>query len=320
MTSLHVCVVGAGAMGTLYGTALVRAGNDVVFLDSWEPLVYELRQDPFARLKTDGGTEKVPVNIFTQQEAPEKTYDLVIFFVKSTNTADAIQSIVSQGIVKDTTVVITCQGGFANPEIIAEKLPDPSMLLTGCTKSHCKSCGPMSIEKFNIGPTTLWPFSNTEPSDLVKNVINECNKAGLNIEITPKALTDRWKMLLAYPANAAVSAVSGLTYGDVYDTEEGKALLYSIAREVVLVAQLEGIDASLFNEEIAKATIDEIANEYPDNPGTILLDMRAHRMTEIDATSGALIKKAASNNIELPCIKSIWSLIKIKEKNYGMEY
>jgi 2-dehydropantoate 2-reductase len=33
--AMKVLAIGAGAMGTLFGTTLVKAGHDVTFLDSW---------------------------------------------------------------------------------------------------------------------------------------------------------------------------------------------------------------------------------------------------------------------------------------------
>jgi len=320
---MRVIVIGAGAMGTLFGTTLIKGGHEVVFLDSWQPLIYAVSQDSVATLKQGEKVEKIPVQICFYAEPPEKAVDLIIVFVKSSSTKNAIETIASKGVILDNTVILTCQGGFDNPEIISSNMKDPALLLHGCTKSTSKSSGPMTIENFSIGPTTVWPYKlpvDQKPAQRVFDIVQQCNEAGLNISVTTQAIADRWKMLLSYPTTYAVSAVSGFTFGDVWATAEGRNLLSCLAKEVALIAKKEGIDESLFNEEIAIKHIEELALAQPNTPGSMLLDIKAHRITEIDATSGTLIRKAISYGLELPYMSSIWSIMRIKEQNFGCEF
>ena len=320
--SMKVIVFGAGAMGTLFGTTLVKAGHDVTFLDTWQPLIYAMSRDPTARLRGES-FESIPVKLLSSFDCPEESVDLVIVFVKSSTTQTAMNTLASKHAISENTVILTLQGGLDNPDIIAQKMVNQNLLLTGSTSSFCKSVGVMTIENYGIRTTTVWPYRLSKddvPDDRVRFIVDECNKAGLEMELTPTAITDRWKMLLGYPANAAVSAVCGLTYGDVWETEEGKNLLFELAKEVAHLAKLDGIDETLFNERIAIATVTDTAQENPERPGTMLLDYNSKRVTEIDATAGAMVRKARTHGVNLPCMYTVWSIMRIKEDNYGNEY
>jgi hypothetical protein len=76
----------------------------------------------------------------------------------------------------------------------------------------------MAIENFGIRKTLVWPdhsVKDSEPLPQIREAVDACARSGLQIELTPQAITDRWNMPLAYPANFAVSAVAGLDYRTV---------------------------------------------------------------------------------------------------------
>ncbi|OHT09604.1 Ketopantoate reductase PanE/ApbA family protein [Tritrichomonas foetus] len=320
---MRVYIVGAGAMGTLFGTSLLKGGHDVIFLDIWQPLIYSKTKYPFAILNNDNNKENIPIQIFSLNQCPENPADLIFIFVKSSSTTSCMNLLDKRNAISENTVIITVQGGFDNPSIISNYLKHNKLLLHGCTESYCKSYGPMMIEKYSIEKTTLWPYNcskDEKPPLRVIEIIEQCSKGGLKIELSPRAITDRWKMLLSYPTNNAVSAVSGLNYGDVWGTEEGRNLLFELAKEVAIVAKLEGVDEELFNEKIAIAHVIDNAQEKPNFPGTILRDCKSKRETETDATAGALIRKANNHGVSLPYMKTVWSIMRLKEENYGNEY
>ena len=310
-------------MGTLYGTTLQKAGNEVIFLDSWQPLIYAINKDPFATRKLEDDVERIPVKLFFINKPPEFDPDLIIVSVKSVATKSAIQAVSSKGLIKENTVILTCQGGFENSDIIANIIPNKSNLLYGCTQSFCKGAGPMTIEKFGIRDTIIWPYGlkpNEKPSPRVTEVVDMLNKSGFSIKISETAIAERWKMLLSYPTISAVSAVCGLTYGDVWNSDEGQELITQLVKEVCSVAKADSIDENLFNEKIALEYITKLCEEGKETPGTMLLDVLAHRATEADATSGALLRKADKLGISLPTVRTIYYILKIREQNYGSEY
>lgn len=320
---MRVYILGSGAMGTMYGTQLVKKGHDVVFLDGWDTLISNMKEHPFAHLTPlEGEPEDVPVKVMNYDEAPNEPGDFIMMTVKSAKTREVMERIHNKGVIGPNTVIMTFQGGFENPDIIAEYLETKSNCLPAFTCSFCKGAGMMRIENFGICRSSVWPYgipTNEKPPQHVVDVIAQANEAGLNIELTPNAVTDRWKLLVYYPTNIAVSSILGHNFGTCWQTPECQELLKSLARECALIAKLEGIDQTLFNEEIAIETVMKIAVESPTHAGSMLQDIRNKRTTEIDGTNGALLRKAEQFGVELPYTKAIYALVRTLEQNFGKE-
>jgi ketopantoate reductase len=51
----------------------------------------------------------------------------------------------------------------------------------------------------------------------------------------------------------------------------------------------------------------------------MLSDVKSRRVTEIDATSGFLIRRAKGHGLSVPYMESIYFAIRVKEQNFGNE-
>jgi len=120
--------------------------------------------------------------------------------------------------------------------------------------------------------------------------VDEANKAGLNIVLSENSIAETWKMLINYPTIYAISGVCGLTIGDVCSTEQGSKLIKSLVHEICEIAKKDGVKEELFNEEIAMKCIETEVNENYDSPGSILLDINSHKITDTEITCGVLIR------------------------------
>lgn len=323
LQNMRVYILGAGAMGTMYGTTLVKAGHDVIFLDVWEPLLKAMTDKPVAHRKPlQGPEEDVPVKVMSMDEAPNVPGDFILVTVKSAMTEDVMNRIAPRGIIGPKTVIMTFQGGFENPEIIARKMEVKSNCLPAFTSSFCKGVGMMSIENFGIMRSTVWPMgidTNAQAPQHIIDVVKQLNESGMNLELTPMAVSDRWKLLVYYPTNIAVSSIVSLDFGVTWNTPECQELLINLAKECALIAKLDGVDEKLFNEEIAIETVKGIAIDSPTHAGSMLQDIKNKRVTEIDGTNGALLRRAKEHGIDLPYTRAIWALVRTREQNYGHE-
>ncbi|OHT06666.1 Ketopantoate reductase PanE/ApbA family protein [Tritrichomonas foetus] len=319
---MRVYILGAGAMGTMYGTTLIKGGHDVIFLDSWQPLLDNMKSNPIAERRTDdGNVEEVPVKVIPMAEAPNEPGDFIIVTVKSSMTQGVMDIIKPRGIIGPNTLIMTFQGGFENPEIIANHMDVKGNCLPAFTSSYCKAVGMMSIENFGIKRSTLWPMglpTDQKPPQNVVSAVDELNKAGCHFDLTPEAITDRWKLLVYYPTNIAVSSIVGLNFGDCWNTPECQELLIYLAKECALIAKLDGVDENYFNEEIAVKTVKDIAVDgSPTHAGSMLQDVRNKRITEIDGTNGALLRRAAVHKIDLPYTRAVFAIVRTIEQNYN---
>ena len=323
--TIKVAIAGAGAMGTLFGTQLLKAGNDVIFMDAWPKLLEDMKNDPVARRVVEGKEdEEFPVKVYSYEEAPQEPFDLVWIVVKSSDTRKTLEMIKERGMINEKTVVLTLQGGFDNPDVIAEFQTNTKLLLFGKTASQSSGTGKcMAIQKFKIDSTTVWALGtgkDEEPDARVKEVVDALNAADLQIELTPVAIPDRWKMLIYYPANIAVSAIVNLDFKHCWDCEPLQNVLVKLAEECALIAEKEGVDQQYFNKEISIEAVKKMATvEAPNHQGSMNQDVFNKRQTEIEATAGALLRLAKKHDVHLPYTETIYGLIKAKETNYGNE-
>ena len=109
---MKIAVLGAGAMGCLCGAYLSKK-NQVLMIDSYRPQVEAIRESGIAVVETDGSESYYKENIsaFLSGECPKKV-DLVIVFVKSTNTETALEE--NKNLFSDETLVMTLQNGAGN--------------------------------------------------------------------------------------------------------------------------------------------------------------------------------------------------------------
>lgn len=327
---IKVAIAGAGAMGTLFGTTLIKGGNDVIFMDAWPVLLEQMKKNPVAaRCDPDGKViEEFPVKVFGFDEAPEEAVDLLIITVKSSDTRSTLEKVTARKLIGPETVVLTLQGGFDNPDVIAEFQTNKELLLFG--KTACSSSGAapppdgcMKIKKFAIADTTVWALGTPKDgkcAQRVEDVIQAVNASGLPFNLTPRAIPDRWKMLLYYPANIAFSAAVNLDFKTCWDQKDAQKVLIQLAKECALIAKLEEVDQQYFNEEIAVEAVKVMAlEECPAHQGSMNQDVFNQRKTEIEATAGALLRLAEKHKVELPYTETIYGIIKVKEENYGHE-
>ena len=115
---MRICIVGAGAMGGLYGGAMAEAGADVTLLD--------IRQDHVDQINRDGlhitgltGDRHVRLPATTDPAAVGKA-DLVFVQTDINATRAAAES--AKAVLADDGCAITLQNGIGNVEILAEVL------------------------------------------------------------------------------------------------------------------------------------------------------------------------------------------------------
>jgi 2-dehydropantoate 2-reductase len=284
-----------------------------------------MKKEPFALLSTKEGDEKLPVKVSPFADNKDGGFeegDLIIVTVKASMTEEVLSKAKAMGLIGKKTILVTCQGGLENEDIMAKYTTVPEHVVVGCTSSFGKSKGPMAIENFGIRATTLWMHnvpSDGKADDTVVDVMEKANKAGINFTLTPQAIAEKWTMLLYYTANIAVSAIVGRSFGTSWENCSGKELLTQLAIECALVAEKEGIDTKLFNKEIAIGAVQKLATVSASHGGSMHADLGNKRITEIDATSGALLRKAEKNGLKLPHTNSVYLLLRLMEQTYDLQ-
>src|SRR5690554_3408300 len=107
---MRILVVGAGAMGSLYGGRLRESGYDVVLVDIWPQHIDTINASGL-KIEGESGVQVIRVTAHFPNEVQEKA-DLLIVFTKTFHTEKALENI--RHLLHDETVALTLQNGLGN--------------------------------------------------------------------------------------------------------------------------------------------------------------------------------------------------------------
>ena len=113
---MKISIIGAGAMGSLFGGKLSASDNEVVLYDINKAHVDAVNKDGL-KIETLSTGDIEVVKPLASSEAPDVAgSDILIVFVKSTATEIVARNFKS--LVSDDTIVVTLQNGYGNEEIL----------------------------------------------------------------------------------------------------------------------------------------------------------------------------------------------------------
>src|SRR5699024_7714249 len=131
LTKMKVAIYGAGAMGTVLGTFLARAGEKIDLITRNEKHVEEMNRNGAQVTGTIEMTERV--NAFSPKEM-EKKYDIIFLMTKQLDNKAVVRYL--EKFLREDGVICTMQNGI--PEIgIAEVIGEERTY--GCTMNWAAS-------------------------------------------------------------------------------------------------------------------------------------------------------------------------------------
>ena len=112
----RVAVLGAGAMGCLFGGLLAEKGLEVVLIDVWKEHVDEINKKGL-KMMGHGGDRIVKIKATTEPKKLGK-YDAIIIMCKATALENALSN--AKNIIGDNTLLMSFQNGIGHEEIMHE--------------------------------------------------------------------------------------------------------------------------------------------------------------------------------------------------------
>src|SRR5512136_2873477 len=125
---MKTVIMGAGAMGSLFGGLLTLSGEDVWLVEIREDLIQALVSRGLT-VESEGKIQTIPVHA-TKDVTSIGRADLVLFFVKTYHTEKAVSDALV--LQKAETVFLTLQNGLGNEEAICKRA-DPKKVILGVT-------------------------------------------------------------------------------------------------------------------------------------------------------------------------------------------
>ncbi len=305
---MKIAVVGAGAMGSIFGARFHQAEHDTVLVDVAQPLVDTINADGVTVVRGDDETvTRVPA---TTDPASVGPADIVVFFTKCYHTASAAEG--ARPLVGPDTVIASLQNGWGNGDVLAAAYP-PGQVVVGVTYNSGLLQGPGRVLHPAEQPTLVGSFS--DGGDGAARLAEALESAGLATTVASPVRPEIWKKLILNAATLPASALTGMTAGALGTSEDMLALVSETTREAVEVAQALGYDID-FDERIG--TILGLVEKAGPTKASMLQDVEAGRRTEIDVINGAVVRAADEAGVAVPINRALMQLIKGWETNRGL--
>jgi 2-dehydropantoate 2-reductase len=306
---MKIAVVGAGAMGSIFGARFAQGGHDAVLVDVMAPLVEKITADGVTIVRGDEETvTRVPATVDPGSVGP---VDVVVFFVKCYHTRSAAE--LTRPLVGPDTVVASLQNGWGNGDVLADVYP-AEQIVVGVTYNSGLVLEPGVVVHPADQPTFVGSFVDGDDAKAPR-LAEALGDGGLAATIVSPVRPEIWKKLILNAATLPASALVGMTAGEYGANEHMRALAADIAREATGVAQALGYE---IDPEERVAVILGLLEQAGPSKGSMLQDFEAGRQTEIDVISGAVVRAADEHAVPVPLNRTLYQLVKGWEAARGL--
>jgi 2-dehydropantoate 2-reductase len=305
---VRVCVVGCGAVGSLFAANLAQ-------LDDVEVWAYDLAREHVDAINANGlrlsGAGDVVGRVRATADAEKlPACDFGIVATKAMHTEPAIAAAAHAFV---GGAVCSVQNGLGNEEALAQHVP---RVIRGTTFPAGRLVEPGHVQWDVKGETTIGPFEpSPAPREQIERLADACTRAGLPTSAVDDARGPQWRKVIFNAATNPIGALTGLTHGRVCEDPGLRLLVSGLINEGKAVAEAQGIELDADPEElIDHAARPEVAY---DHKASMLQDVEARQQTEIDYLNGGIVRFGRENNVPTPLNEAILALVKGLERSWS---
>ena len=291
---MRLCIFGAGAMGTVLGAHLVRAGVSVDLVSRNRAHVEAMR---LHGAKIVGKANFVQtVTAYLPDELSEP-YNLIFLMTKQRDNANTAEFLKS--ILKEDGAICTLQNGLPEP-VIAEVIgPNRTYGCAAVWGANLLQPGVAELTSDDLS-FSLGAFG--KDSGKLQEISSILSRMGRVYE-EPNLIGARWAKLMINAAFSSLSVITGTTFGTVAKKFRSRKIALASLQECIEVAEAAKIRiAPLQGHDVAKllgyktackrcfsfAILPLCMKHHRDLVSGMLLDLKRGRRTEIDYINGVV--------------------------------
>ena len=309
--NIKVAVLGAGAMGCLFGGLLAEKGLNVVLIDVWKDHVDAINKNGL-KMDGQGGDRFIKIKA-TIDPKSLGTVDVIIIMCKATALEQALSN--AKNIIGDKTVLMSFQNGIGH-EAIMQKIAGKDKVLGGTTTQASNILGPGNIKNHASLPSWIGEYEGGM-SDRVKDLAETFTAHGLETIATDNVKKRKWMKLFALTAVGPLSAIFDMHHTELYVTNKESKLARELGKQIILetrkVAQADGVEVS---EDECLEMFLKIVDSNQTNKSSMAFDIQFKRKSEIDFINGSVSKIGKKHGVPTPLNDMLYKIIKVKEGSF----
>jgi 2-dehydropantoate 2-reductase len=307
--SMKICIIGCGAVGSIFAAHLAHLAR----LEGVGVWAYDLNREHVEAIKRDGlrisGAAEFTARLNAGSDPTQiPRCDYGIVATKAIHTRQAIEQ--AARIFDDRSAVCSVQNGVGNEEIIAEYV---KCVIRGTTFPAGHLIEPGHVGFDIKGDTWIGPYEPSHmPMQMVEELARTLTRSGMHTIALPDARGAQWTKLIFNAATNPVGALTRLDHGAATRFEPTGELFKALIEEGRGVARALGIELHGDPWELVMKG----ASASGKHKSSMLQDVEAGRMTEVDFMSGAIVHWGETTGVPTPLNRVMWALVKGLEHSW----
>jgi 2-dehydropantoate 2-reductase len=302
-----IAIIGAGAVGSYYGSRLAEAGNDVQFLMRRD---YQAVRDHGLKVTSQDGDFVLKQPAVYRKSEDIGITDWVVCALKSTSLEDAEKLV--KPCVGPETRILALMNGLGVEERFAGWF-GPDKIFGGLAFTCINRGEPGLVNHLAYGTVTLAHFQNI-PTELEKA---EALWKGSRVKIAtaPSLLRARWeKLCWNIPFNGLAVTGGGITTESIVGNPELRGLALSLMQEVIAAGNAD-LKANSETARIDGPAVIERMFSLTDTMGpyrpSTMIDFIEGREMEVEAIFGEPLRRAKALGLPVPQLALITGLLRV---------
>lgn len=313
---MKIVVMGAGALGSVYGGYLARAGFDVTLIGR-SAHMQAIQMDGLRVTGLDDFVAR-PAAVTDARQVGEA--DLLLMCVRTTDREQALADVAHLR----PEMVVSFENGLRKDEALIRQFgPGPVLGATSIVGARVVEPGHARCTLF--AHTWFGELDNCDTPRL-QALVGAWRKAGMLAETPDSIQAAEWTKLAYLLPVSTLSGLTRLPYHQVLQTPDIAYLFVQLTREVNKVAQAYSIQLGDYSGIGVRALLHSpfeqsvqvliargdalAAGGQTDISANMLYDLMVGRQTEIEAIAGDLVRLASDAGISVPGINFVYRAIR----------
>ncbi len=282
---MNIVIIGAGALGSLFGARLAQANASVVLFDYNEIRAARLKNSITLQENGHDHTFSLPV---TSDPTCLKQADAVLLCTKSGDVGAGLDLFSHKS--PENAVILGFQNGIHHINAI-QKMKQGGF---GVTAQGATLLKPGHVRHGGNGPTVIGSLSRK--NKLLEPIATLLSSAQIPATVTADIEGKLWQKLLINVGINGLTVLHNCANGELLNIPQAKKQLIGLVEEAFTVAHALGVE---INENPVQRCLD-VCKATSTNISSMLQDFRHQKKSEIMAINGALVQEAKKIGIATP--------------------